>query len=157
MAMTFSAGFTIPGGDNNSCPDQGLAIMLMEKTFHLFVICNTVAMYSSITVAAMLIWAQLTDVGLILISVKLALPLVGVALVMMSIAFMAGMYLVVSKLVWVACLVLLIEFSFILILTATFVPLCLPGSYYILYCIAYNLFHLMLFTFGYYNEEDLEG
>lgn len=157
MAMTFSAGFTIPGGDNNSSPDQGLAIMLMEKMFQLFVICNTGAMYSSLTVAAMLIWAQLTDAGLILLSVKLALPLLGVALVMMSIAFMAGMYLVVSKLVWLACLVLLIEFSFILMLAALFVPLCLPGSYYILHCIAYHLFRLMLFTFGCYNEEDLEG
>lgn len=153
IAVTFSAGFTIPGGENNNSPDEGLAIILRKKMFHLFIICNTIAMYSSTTVAAMLIWAQLTNLGLILITAKLVLPLFGVAHMMMSIAFMAGIYVVVSKLAWLACLLLMMGLCFLLMLAVLFVPLCLPGSY-ALHCIVYYPFHLILFTFRSHNDDD---
>ena len=48
--VTFAAGFTMPGGYNSSDPSAGMAIFLMRNMFHMFVICNTIAMYTSILV-----------------------------------------------------------------------------------------------------------
>ncbi|KAF8391360.1 hypothetical protein HHK36_023664 [Tetracentron sinense] len=56
--VTFAAGFTMPGGYNNDGPRKGLATMLTKIGFHLFLICNTIAMYSSIIAAVTLIWAH---------------------------------------------------------------------------------------------------
>ncbi|XWS68645.1 hypothetical protein CRYUN_Cryun04dG0108600 [Craigia yunnanensis] len=153
--VTFSAGFTIPGGDNSS-PDEGAAIMLRERMFHLFVISNTIAMYSSIIVAITLIWAQLIDLGLVFFALKLALPLLGVALTMMSIAFMTGLHLVVSKLTWLACVVLFMWLIFLVMLAAIFVPLCCSANCYILPCISYYPFHLMLYMFGSHEGDNSE-
>ncbi|XVE66194.1 hypothetical protein DITRI_Ditri08aG0061000 [Diplodiscus trichospermus] len=154
--VTFSAGFTIPGGDNNSGPDEGAAIMLRERMFHLFVICNTMAMYSSIIVAITVICAQLIDLCLVFFALKLALPLLGVALTMMSIAFMTGLHLVVSKLSWLACVVLLMWLVFLVMLAAIFVPLCCSVNRNILRCISYYPFRLMLYTFGSHEDDDSE-
>ncbi|KAK6241692.1 protein of unknown function DUF3447 - like 10 [Theobroma cacao] len=152
--VTFSAGFTIPGGDNNSSPDEGSAIMLRERMFQLFVICNTMAMYSSIIIDVTLIWAQLIDLGLVFFALKLAVPLLGVALTMMSIAFMAGLYLVVSKLSWLASVVLSLWLIFLVMLAAIFIPLCCSASCYILRYISYYPFRLMLYTLGSHEEDD---
>ncbi|KAJ7950730.1 Ankyrin repeat family protein [Quillaja saponaria] len=50
-AITFAAGFAMPGGYNNSNPDQGLATMLYKHFFAVFLIYDCIAMYSSIIVA----------------------------------------------------------------------------------------------------------
>ncbi|KAA8524416.1 hypothetical protein F0562_010860 [Nyssa sinensis] len=106
--VTFAAGFTMPGGHNDSDPNKGMAIMLKAHTFHIFLISNTIAMYCSIVVAVVLIWAQLGDLNLVIASLNLALPLLGIALTMVSLAFMAAVYLVVSNLTWLANLILII-------------------------------------------------
>ncbi|KAL3509391.1 hypothetical protein ACH5RR_028792 [Cinchona calisaya] len=126
--ITFAAGFTMPGGYNNSDPYEGMATMLEEKKFHLFIFCDTMAMYSSILVAVSLIWAQLGDLRLVLVALKLALPLLGLALAMMSLAFMAGVSLVVSKLKWLDNAILIMGVIFLVILLALFFPLCFPIS-----------------------------
>ncbi|XVF02004.1 hypothetical protein REPUB_Repub04eG0138600 [Reevesia pubescens] len=154
--VTFSAGFAIPGGDNNSSPDEGAAIMLKERMFHLFIICNTIAMYSSIIVDVTLIWAQLIDFCVVFFALKLALPLLGVALTMMSIAFMTGLHLVVSKLTWLAWVVLFMWLMFLVMLTAIFAPLCCSVNCYILRCISYYPFRLMLYAFGSHEDNDSE-
>lgn len=64
--VTFAAGFTVPGGYNSSDRDLGMATMLRDKGFHVFIFCDTIAMYSSIIVAVTLIWAQLGDINLAL-------------------------------------------------------------------------------------------
>ncbi|KAJ7981456.1 Protein ACCELERATED CELL DEATH 6 [Quillaja saponaria] len=49
--VTFAAGFTVPGGFNSSgSHDHGTAILVNRKMFQAFIICDTVAMYSSIIV-----------------------------------------------------------------------------------------------------------
>ncbi|KAL7175295.1 hypothetical protein ACSBR2_028992 [Camellia fascicularis] len=78
--VTFAAGCAIPSGYNNTEPDQGMPTMLKHKWFHMFVFCDTIAMYSSIITAVTLIWAQLGDLNLVLIAYRLALPLLGIAL-----------------------------------------------------------------------------
>lgn len=148
--VTFTAGFTMPGGYNNTYPDQGIATMLEKVKFQEFVICDTIAMYSSIIVAVTLIWAQLVDPSSMRVALKLALLLLGVALAMMSIAFFAGVYLVVSKLRWLANVILLIGSSFIFVLVVIFIPMCFLGSsnYHAVRYLSYYPFCLVLYTLG---------
>ncbi|KAA8525049.1 hypothetical protein F0562_011457 [Nyssa sinensis] len=156
--VTFTAGFSIPGGYKNSEPDQGIATMLQKVKFQEFVICDSIAMYSSIIVAVTLIWAQLGDLSSMHVALKVALPLLGIALAMMSIAFMAGVYLVVSKLSWLATLVTFMGANFVITLVALFIPLCFLGSsnYRIFRHISYYPFQLMLYAFGSYIEDDVD-
>ncbi|KAF8391363.1 hypothetical protein HHK36_023667 [Tetracentron sinense] len=92
--VTFAAGFTMPGGFNNDGPRQGLATMLTKLEFQIFLICNTIAMYSSIISAITLIWAQLGDIDLLVIALRMSLMLLAISLTMMAFAFAAGVYLV---------------------------------------------------------------
>ncbi|GAB2234674.1 hypothetical protein Drorol1_Dr00003936 [Drosera rotundifolia] len=145
--VTFAAGFTMPGGYNNSDPNQGMATMLNSNIFPVFVFCDTVAMYSSIMVAVSLIWAQLGDVNLVYTAIRLALPLLGMSLSMMSLAFMAGIYLVVSQLHWLAYTVFIMGITFLVALLIMFFPLCFPVSSTNLFFryISYYPFQLLIF------------
>ncbi|KAF3951929.1 hypothetical protein CMV_022469 [Castanea mollissima] len=138
--VTFAAGFTVPGGNDDSDPHKGMAKFLQHHLFQAFIISNTIAMYSSVTVVVVLIWAQLNDHNLVIASLKLAVPILGLALIMVSSAFMIGSYLMVRGLNWLANVVLIIGSFFLLILTLLFLPICFPDSLphpifrYILYC-----------------------
>ncbi|XP_028071769.1 protein ACCELERATED CELL DEATH 6-like [Camellia sinensis] len=155
--VTFAAGFTIPGGYNNSDPDQGVATMLKQNWFHMFIFCDTIAMYSSIIIAVTLIWAQLGDLNLVLTAFRLALPLLGISLTMMSLSFVSGVYVVVSNLNWLTNAVLIMGLVFLTILIALFIPLCIPVSsnYPILRYIFYYPFHLLIFVTRSYTQDDL--
>ncbi|KAF7141829.1 hypothetical protein RHSIM_Rhsim06G0145000 [Rhododendron simsii] len=156
-AVTFTAGFTVPGGYNNSNPDLGMATMLAKVKFQEFVICDTVAMYSSIIVTVTLIWAQLGDTSSMHVALKLAVPLLAIALAMMSIAFMAGVYLVVSELNnWLGNVILVMGSNVLIVLAALFMPLCFLGSsncriFRRLSCFP---FLLLLYAFGSNTERD---
>lgn len=147
--VTFAAGFTMPGGYNNSAPDQGMATMLRSFKLQAFVLCDTIAMYSSIIVAVTLIWAQLGDFNLAANALRLAVPLMGISLTTMSLAFMAGIYLVVGKLSWLAITVLVVGLIFQVLQALLFLPLWLPVSWsnhhFFSYIFRY-LFWLLLVT-----------
>lgn len=152
-AATFTVGFSVPGGYNNSNPDQGMATMLAKVKFQEFVICDTVAMYSAIIVTVTLIWAQLGDLSSMQVALNLAVPLLAIALAMMSIAFMAGVYLVVSKISWLGNVILVMGFTVVILLAALFVPLCLgSSSYRVFRWVSYFPFCLVLYAFGSYTE-----
>lgn len=157
--VTFSAGFAMPGGYRNSDPNQGIANMLEKVKFQEFVICDSLAMYSSIAVAVMLLWAQLGDQNSMHVALKLALPLLGIALAMMSIAFMAGVYLAVSKLNWLAKFVLLMGSNFVIVLVLLFLPLCFLGSsnYHRFRFLSYYPFCVMLYALGSNAENEAEA
>uniref|UniRef100_A0A7N2LP36 PGG domain-containing protein n=1 Tax=Quercus lobata TaxID=97700 RepID=A0A7N2LP36_QUELO len=87
--VTFATAFTVPGGYNGS---GGVATFLEKKMFQLFVICNTIAMYSAIAVVVTLIWAQLGDLNLVIAAFKFAVPIFGLALTMVSVAFMIALF-----------------------------------------------------------------
>ncbi|GAB4824950.1 hypothetical protein Ancab_007822 [Ancistrocladus abbreviatus] len=144
--VTFAAGFTMPGGFNNSQPDQGMATMLWDKKFAAFVFCNTVAMYSAILVAVSLIWAQLGDLNLVFTALRIALPLLGVALAMMSLAFMAGVCLVVSKLHWLVYAAFTMGLVFLIAVLVMFFPLCFPVTSGSRFCrwLSYYPFRLLI-------------
>ncbi|KAH6795488.1 hypothetical protein C2S51_036474 [Perilla frutescens var. frutescens] len=146
--VTFQAGITVPGGYNNTNPDQGTATMLKRVKFQEFVICNTIAMHTSVIVAVTLIWAQLGDPNSMRLALKLALLLLGIALAMMSIAFFAGVYLLVSTLGWLAITVLLIGSSSLIALVVLFVPLCFLGltNHHLFRRLSYYPFCLVLYA-----------
>ncbi|XP_074332316.1 protein ACCELERATED CELL DEATH 6-like [Apium graveolens] len=152
--VTFAAGFTMPGGYSNSEPDEGMATLLNKITFQVFVICDTIALYSAIMVAVTLIWAQLGDLTLVLNALKVAIPLLGISLTMMSLAFMAGVYLVVSKLVWLANVVLILGIISLACLLSLFIPLNLPytSTHTILRYISYYPFCLLMLASGSYYD-----
>ncbi|PIN25096.1 hypothetical protein CDL12_02161 [Handroanthus impetiginosus] len=145
--ITFAAGFTLPGGYNSSSDtDLGIATMLREKGFDVFILCDAMAMHSSIIVAVALIWAQLGDPSLVLNALTLTAPLLGVALGMMSMAFTAGVFRAVSKLGWLSIAVMVIGITFIAILSVLLIPLCVPlaSSNGILHYISYYPFYLVI-------------
>ena len=156
--VTFAAGFTMPGGLKSSDPDQGKATMMNKKMFQIFVICDAIAMYSSIIVAVSLIWAQLGDVHLVLNSLRLALPLLGIALCMMSLAFVAGVSVVISNLDWLAYVILVMGIAFLTVILALFVPLFFPttSKQPALRYIAYYVFWLLMMASESYREEEDE-
>ncbi|CAL5336743.1 unnamed protein product [Camellia sinensis] len=90
ITVTFAAGITVPGGYDDSKTHKGMALMVKKSAFQVFVMANAIAMYSSIIVAVLLVWAQLGDLNLIRVSLKLASPLFGGALMMVAISFMTG-------------------------------------------------------------------
>lgn len=123
--VTFAAAFTMPGGYNGP---GGMATFLEQHMFQVFVISNTIAIYSAITVVVALIWAQLGDLNLIVAAFKFAVPILGISITMVSVAFMVGNYLVLRNLNWLAYLVLVIGSFFLVTLLLLFSPLCLPSS-----------------------------
>ncbi|KAK4591322.1 hypothetical protein RGQ29_021497 [Quercus rubra] len=97
---------TLLCGYNNT---GSMATFLEKHMFHVFVISNAVAMYSAIIVVVALIWAQL-------------------ALTMVSIAFMAGNYLVLRNLNWLVYLVSTIGSFFLITLFILFLSLFITSS-----------------------------
>ncbi|GMN28041.1 hypothetical protein TIFTF001_001900 [Ficus carica] len=145
VTITFAAGLISPaGGDDNSksnSPNPGM--------FHVFVVANTIAMYSSITVVVALIWAQLADRELVLASYNYTLPVLGLALAMVSIAFMAGAYLVATKIsIWLAYSVLVLGLIGFLTFFLLFAPLYSPNSLKSRFAryIFYFPFHLLIWV-----------
>ena len=156
--VTFAAVFTMPGGYNSSGEDQGMAIMLRQKIFHVFIFSNIIAMYSSIFVVVTLIWAQSNDIHLVLIMLRTALPLLGVALATMSLAFLTGIYLVVSELNWLANAILIMGSVFLVALLSLYFLLWFPmsSSYQIMRYISYYPFCLLVLVTVSDDDSDLE-
>ncbi|CAL9233132.1 unnamed protein product, partial [Arabidopsis halleri] len=127
--MTFTAGFTLPGGYNGSVPNLGMSTLAKKTAFQVFLVCDTLAMYSSIITIVSLIWAQLGDLSLILKAFNIALPFLGLALTSMSIAFMAGTYAAVSHLPLLCYFILGIGAIFLLVLLLLLVPYVSPYTY----------------------------
>ncbi|QCD96155.1 ankyrin [Vigna unguiculata] len=126
--VAFAGGFTLPGGTNSSSPGQGMALMLNHVWFKPYILCTTISMYGGISVTIILIWAQLGDVTLALFALKVARPLLGVTLATLSIAFLAGVHLVISDLSWLATTVLILCVIFILLLLLLYTLLWFPSE-----------------------------
>ncbi|KAI4354311.1 hypothetical protein L6164_003184 [Bauhinia variegata] len=141
--VTFAAGFSVPGGfhpplehndSDHRAPGspkrddkfQGEAVMACTQMFQIYMICNTVAMYSSTIGSFILLWAQLGDFHIAWHATYLALYLVGLALVTMSLAFMAASNLIVIHHPWLKVAVDIIGFSFLSLFLLMFVLLIFP-------------------------------
>ena len=85
-------------------------------------------MYGGISVTIILLWAQLGDITLALLALKVATPLLGVTLATLSVAFLAGVHLVISDLSWLATTVLILCVVFILLLLLLYTLLWFPSE-----------------------------
>ncbi|MFS7943944.1 hypothetical protein Hanom_Chr06g00506231 [Helianthus anomalus] len=74
----------------------------------------------------MLMWAQLGDLNLMLNALRKAQRLLGLSLGMMSLAFLAGVNLVVTESHFLSIVLLVMAIASLIILVALFVPLFLP-------------------------------
>ncbi|KAG6499704.1 hypothetical protein ZIOFF_039495 [Zingiber officinale] len=79
-SVTFAAAFTLPGGYNsNAGPDEEMTILSSRAAFKAFLISDTLAMASSITVALVLIYSGSLGHDVRLQSLMTAMKLVWVA------------------------------------------------------------------------------
>ncbi|XP_056162955.1 protein ACCELERATED CELL DEATH 6-like [Syzygium oleosum] len=125
-SVTFTSGFSVPGGYHGSEGDAGIPILLHKAMFNVFVISNSVAMYSSITALGILFWSYVRD------------PYVGPGALLLSntplwvtaaatpLAFMAGVYVTVSKLHWLSIFTLVLGSVVLSILLTVFMLIHIP-------------------------------
>ncbi|KAJ7950731.1 Ankyrin repeat-containing protein family [Quillaja saponaria] len=113
--VTFAAGFTVPGSVNSSDhKDPGLATLVNRRAFQVFIICNTVAMFSSTVGSFILLWAQFGgDYNSAKNAFTAGLYFTFVALFTMYVAFVAAVCLVVRNLFWLVHEVLVIGTFFL--------------------------------------------
>ncbi|KAK8469320.1 hypothetical protein PHAVU_005G047150 [Phaseolus vulgaris] len=158
--VAFAAGFTLPGGNNSSSPGkQGMAVMLNHMWFKPFVFCITASMYGGISVTIILIWAQLGDITLALLALNVATPLLGVTLATLSVAFLAGVHLVISDLSWLATtvMILCVILIFLLLLLYTLLWFASDSSNIIMRYISFYPFKFLTWLFEDSTEDEMKG
>ncbi|KAF8008923.1 hypothetical protein BT93_J0041 [Corymbia citriodora subsp. variegata] len=120
--VTFTAGFTVPGGLDDleiaSKDERGMAVMLDNRMFQVFTICNTIAMFCSMIAVIALMYAQHHETHIAKAGVIYAAVLLTIALPAMSAAFLAGVTLTVAKLPWLANTIFYFGLLFLLIISA---------------------------------------
>ncbi|CAN8247925.1 unnamed protein product [Cochlearia groenlandica] len=128
--VTFAAGFTIPGGFNDSAPNLGMATLAKDPSLFYFLVFDTLVMQSAVVTIATLIWAQLGEPALAHRSLYIALPSLFFALFCMLCAFYFG---VVNTIGHVRGLVIVISVIYIILflvmhfVLAPHVVLQMPG------------------------------
>ncbi|KAL3714931.1 hypothetical protein ACJRO7_006782 [Eucalyptus globulus] len=128
-SVTFTAGITLPGGYNaSSDPHPGAATMLYHGAFRVFVIANMFAMYNSILVVVVLLWSPSKDFYVAELAYHLAGPLLSMAVTGISVAFLAAVTAVVSRLTWMGSLVLSMGVPFLVMVMLVLVTLVFPFS-----------------------------
>ena len=123
VTASVAACFAVPGE-----AEDGTANNLHKAMFHFFIFCITVSLFSSISATVILIWGRLGMIELLDFALKLATPLLGAALITLSLAFLAGVYTVISKLSWLASLFVFMSVIFVAILFVLYMLLFLPSS-----------------------------
>ncbi|KAF8008280.1 hypothetical protein BT93_K2069 [Corymbia citriodora subsp. variegata] len=119
-SVTFTSGFSVPGGYNGPEGDAGIPILLHKVMYNVFVISNSMAMYGSIGSLVILLLSFESDpyVGLYAISVSDAT--FSVTLAAVAVAFMAGVYVTTTKLAWLSIFVLVLGSVALLIFSSIF-------------------------------------
>ncbi|XP_056171420.1 protein ACCELERATED CELL DEATH 6-like [Syzygium oleosum] len=146
--VTFAAGFTLPGGYNQSSdPRPGTATMLHNRVFQVFVISNMLAMYSSILAVVVLLWGHISDFYIAEQAYLTAGPLLLMSLTGMSVAFLAGVIVAVSKLAWLAFLVLSTAVFFLVMLIMVLTALIFPFSKTAMHVV--SLYYMLVAIPGY--------
>ncbi|CAL5190300.1 unnamed protein product [Lathyrus oleraceus] len=114
--------FAVPGEAN------GKASNLNHAMFQFFIIFITISFFNSISATIILFWATLGLTELVSLTLKNVMPLLGVALISLSLAFMTGLYTVISELYWLANVFLVMSVIFIIIGIFLYILLFLPSS-----------------------------
>ncbi|XP_030459500.1 protein ACCELERATED CELL DEATH 6-like [Syzygium oleosum] len=128
-SVTFTAGVTLPGRYNaSSDPHPGTATILHKGVFQVFVIANTLAMYSSILAVVVLLWGLSRDFYVAELAYHSTGPLLLMALTGMSVAFFAAITVAVSKLTLLGSLVLSVGVLYLAMVIGVLAVLIFPSS-----------------------------
>jgi hypothetical protein len=101
--ITFAAAFTLPGGYSNDAGSEGFPIMGWKLAFKAFLIADTLAMCSSLSVAFICIIARWEDLEFLLYYRSFTKKLMWFAYMATTTAFATGLYTVLSpRLLWLA-------------------------------------------------------
>ncbi|MED6219808.1 hypothetical protein PIB30_039103 [Stylosanthes scabra] len=122
LTASVAACVSVPG------EADGTANNLHKAMFHLFVFSITVSLFSSMGATIILIWGRFGMFELLNLSMEVAMPLLGTSLITLSLAFMAGIYTVVSKLTWLATTFLIVTSTFMGVIFVLYIFLFLPSS-----------------------------
>ncbi|CAL5190280.1 unnamed protein product [Lathyrus oleraceus] len=122
VTTSVAACLGVPGGAD------GNANSLNHAMFQFFVILITISFFSSISATLILFWATLGLTEFVTLADKIVMPVLGIALFSLSLAFMAGLYIVISKLTWLANVFLVMTVIFIIVGVLLYILLFLPSS-----------------------------
>ncbi|KAJ8436215.1 hypothetical protein Cgig2_006902 [Carnegiea gigantea] len=101
--ITFTAGFTLPGGFNN---DTGEALLAKDAAFLVFLLADAYAMCCSMLVLFCLIWSMLSDGDKTLLLIDRSVVILLQSLYATLVAFMTGVFTVIfHKSLWAAIVV----------------------------------------------------
>ncbi|KAL5736028.1 hypothetical protein ACOSQ2_030816 [Xanthoceras sorbifolium] len=129
--FTFTAAFTMPGGYTSDEPNKGMAVLIRRTAFQAFIITDTIAMTSSMTAAVVVFWSfWRSSRESFMDTLPLAIGLTWIGLVSMSIAFVTGLFVVLSHNMSLAIVVCSIgcTFPFIFYVFAPLSPLLSSAS-----------------------------
>ncbi|XP_021742068.1 ankyrin repeat-containing protein ITN1-like [Chenopodium quinoa] len=111
--ITFAAGFTLPGGFNQ---DTGEAILGKKPSFIVFLLSDTLTLVFSMLVLICLTLSMVYEPSKSLILIDRSMVLLRMALNFTLVAFMTGVYIVMSpKSLWATILIIVITSSLIII------------------------------------------
>ena len=107
--ITFAAAFTLPGGFSSDSANEGLPIFASKTVFQVFLISDTIAMFSSLSVAFLCILATWEDLDYLLHYRKTTRALLWCAYGTTAVAFGTGLFTVLApKNLWLAILILVL-------------------------------------------------
>ncbi|GAU14422.1 hypothetical protein TSUD_249620 [Trifolium subterraneum] len=122
ITASVAACFSVPGDA------EGKANNLFHAMFQLFIFFITISLFSAISSTIILFWATLGLTELVTDSLSIVMYLLGIALISLSLAFMAGLYTVISELTWLANVFLFMTVLFIVLVICLYMLLFLPSS-----------------------------
>ncbi|KAJ9672022.1 hypothetical protein PVL29_025598 [Vitis rotundifolia] len=126
--VTFTAAFTLPGGVQSEGPHQGMAVLTRKAAFKAFIVTDTVAMTTSMTAAVILFTSSWNDEKNKWYLHFIALQMLWMSLASMGLAFLTGLFTVLSDSMELAIMVCFIGclFPSLLYLLG---PLILPEEF----------------------------
>jgi len=120
--VTFTSGFTIPGGFKDSTPNVGMANLITNPRLILFLIFDILALETSFLAVVSLILAQLGDPTLYQSSVRVAMISLYFAMYFMTLAFFFVMVIAAGNVRWLVYVIFCLIFSILTLAFSRFMP-----------------------------------
>ncbi|CDY21967.1 BnaC09g00730D [Brassica napus] len=155
--MAFAAGLSVPLGYNSTEFKSNVKHSYKESAFNAFVICNSIAVYSAVISTVALIGTQLADMKCMLTTFKFIVPLLGFSIISMSLAFVAGLYLVLGQHHWLAVFVLASGGFYLMALLLLIIPYASPYTFSPLVFRYFLRFPFSMLVFFVYWRDGTDG
>ncbi|KAK7300411.1 hypothetical protein RJT34_11255 [Clitoria ternatea] len=122
ITASVAACLSVPGEADGAANNLDLAM------FKVFSFSITISLFTSVGTTIILIWTKLGSIELLAYALKLAMPLLGIALTSLCIAFLAGVYTVICNVRWLATTFVVMTVILIVIVVFLFTLLFLPSA-----------------------------